>query len=194
MGFVNKYPYTNFHDINLDYILERISDLEVKMKYLEEEWSKIHVLTEDYIQAMIDRAITAEDMKIQNDLNNLHSRINSERDTYVSQQINSLRNYVDIQDNNILNASKAYTDSAEARMKLYTDDKLINYTYMYSPITGEYMDVREVVNQIVTYFHSQNSLMASEYDVMDLTATEYDNEEITAYDYDFNGKNLLPPT
>lgn len=192
MTFIHKYPYTDMHELNIDWLLERITTYEQTVKNLQDEFAKIHIVSEEYIQQMIDSAIEAEDYEVINKLEQLKQHITSEYKTYVSQQINSLKNYVDIQDNIILNTSKAYTDSAEARMKQYTDDKLINYTYMYSPITGEYMDVRDVVNQMVTYFHSQNALMASEYDVMELTASAYDAEQITAYDYDFNGKNLLP--
>lgn len=192
MPFTHKYPYTDMHELNIDWLLERITTYEQTVKDLQDEFAKIHIVSEEYIQQMIDRAIAAEDYEVINKLEQLKQQLTSEYKTYVSQQINSLKNYVDIQDNIGINISKSYTDSAEARAKLYTDDKLINYTYMYSPITGEYMDVRDVVNQMVTYFHSQNALMASEYDVMELTASAYDAEQLTAYDYDFNGKNLLP--
>ena len=52
-------------------------------------------------------------------------------------------------------------------------------------------DVRNVVNDIIYYFHTTTALTAGEYDALDLTAQAYDNYELTAYDYDFNGKNLL---
>ena len=62
---------------------------------------------------------------------------------------------------------------------------------MINPITGVYEDVRNVVNDIVSYFHTGDSLTAIEYDTLDLTAQDYDDYELSAYDYDFNGKNLL---
>ena len=63
---------------------------------------------------------------------------------------------------------------------------------MINPITGVYEDVRNVVDDIVSYFHTQDSLTATEYDTLALDADYYDNKQITAYDYDFNGKTLLP--
>ena len=62
---------------------------------------------------------------------------------------------------------------------------------MYSPITGEYEDVRVVVQEIITYYHGDNILTASEYDALDLTSTAYDAYQLTARDYDLDGKNRL---
>ena len=75
--------------------------------------------------------------------------------------------------------------------KAYTDNKVIDYTFMINPITGQYDDVRNVVDDIFNNFLSNDALTAAEYDALDLTATAYDNYELTAYEYDFNGKNLL---
>ena len=69
--------------------------------------------------------------------------------------------------------------------------KVLSVTMMINPITGEYDDVRDVITDIVDYFHSDNSLTAAEYDALSHTAQPYDNYQISAFDYDFNGKNIL---
>ena len=35
MGLFEQWPYTNFHNINLDSILEKIADLEARVSALE---------------------------------------------------------------------------------------------------------------------------------------------------------------
>ena len=70
--------------------------------------------------------------------------------------------------------------------------RVMHFTLMINPITGEFEDVRDVVTDIVTYFHSEDTLTANEYDTLEMTADDYDLKELTAIDYDFNGKNLLP--
>ena len=85
-----------------------------------------------------------------------------------------------------------HTRQNKANAKAYTDSQLSSYTMMINPITGEYEDVRNVVNDIVSYFHTQDSLTAAEYDALLLDASYYDAKQLNAYDYDFNGKTLLP--
>ena len=80
-----------------------------------------------------------------------------------------------------------------ALAKAYTDGQVLNYTMMINPITGMYEDVRNVVDDIVSYFHTADALTAIEYDALQLTAEDYDAYDLTAYDYDFNGKIRLNP-
>ena len=35
MTFPHDYPYTNFHDLNLDWIMEKINELEIRVHNLE---------------------------------------------------------------------------------------------------------------------------------------------------------------
>ena len=88
-------------------------------------------------------------------------------------------------------AAKEYSDTNLSIAKSYTDNQVLEYTKMINPITGVYEDVRLVVNDIVTYFHTADALTAIEYDALLLTAEDYDAYELTAYDYDFNGKIRL---
>lgn len=36
MGAFEHFPYTNFHDMNLDWLLQKVQELEEKVKELEE--------------------------------------------------------------------------------------------------------------------------------------------------------------
>lgn len=192
MPFIDKYPYSDFHELNLDWLLAKTKSMIVKMTYLEEEFAKIEVLTEEQIQSMINSAIATNNIYLLNELNNLHTQITNEYTSYVNNRIEQLKVYLDNQDIYYDNLAKGYADQALIDAKTYTDDQVLNYTMMINPITGQYEDVRNVVNDIVTYFHTQDSLTAGEYDALDLTAGYYDGKQLDAYDYDFNGKTLLP--
>ena len=37
MGFFNKYPYTDFHELNADFILDRIKNIENQIATIKEE-------------------------------------------------------------------------------------------------------------------------------------------------------------
>ena len=62
--------------------------------------------------------------------------------------------------------------------------------YMYSPFTGEYVPIKDVVLEL-SYLHQSDTLTAQEYDTKDKTAQEYDNLLLSAYDYDWHGKSLV---
>ena len=191
--FINQFPYTDFHELNLDWILKKMKELENTTSYLVEEFSKIEVLTEDYIQTMIDRAIETNNLVIAQQLIELKSEITTEYKGYVTAQINALTTYIDNQDVHYDQLAQGYANTALADAKDYVDSEVLDYTMMINPITGVYEDVRNVVDDIVSYFHTGDALTAGEYDALDLTAGAYDAYDITAYDYDFNGKTILNP-
>lgn len=191
MGFINQFPYSDFHELNLDWLLSTTKDLKEKIQYLMEEFAKIEIMTEDQINAMIHQAITTNNIDLYNRMNQLKTDITLEYKDYVDSSINLFKVYVDNQDVHYDELASNYALNAINVSEAYTDTKLVDYTYMINPITGEYDDVRNVVNDIVEYFHTDNTLTAGEYDALDLTAQAYDNYELSAFDYDFNGKILL---
>ena len=202
MGFVNQFPYSDFHELNLDWLIKHTKELNDKIAYLEEEFAKIEVLTEDQINQMINMAISHNNIAVYNAINqvredltiainDLNIDLTARYKAYTDAQIALQKIYIDNQDIYYDTLARSYADTAYTNAKNYTDEQVLSYTMMISPITGQYEDVRLVVNEIVEYFHTDGALTAGEYDVLDLTAQAYDNYELTAYDYDFNGKNLL---
>ena len=141
---------------------------------------------------MIDKSIADNNLILAQELQDLKDQITLEYKGYVTAQINALTVYIDNQDSYYNGLAEGYALTAENNAKDYTDSQVLSYTMMINPITGVYEDVRNVVNDIVSYFHTADSLTALEYDTLDLTATYYDGKQLTAYDYDFSGKTLLP--
>lgn len=193
MAFINQFPYSDFHELNLDWIIKKTKELEETSKYLVEEFSKIQVLTEAYIQSMIDAAIEANNEILAQQLIDLKAEITTEYKGYVTAQINTLTVYIDNQDIHYNDLAQGYAASALSDAKDYVDAEVLDYTMMINPITGVYEDVRNVVDDIVSYFHTNDALTAAEYDALDLTASAYDAYDISAYDYDFSGKTILNP-
>jgi len=192
-NFINQFPYTDFHELNLDVWIKKLKEAEANISDLQEQMSQIVVVTEDHIQQMIDTAIANNNLVIAQQLTDLKNEITNEYKGYVTAQINALTVYIDNQDVHYDQLAQGYAATALADAKDYVDAEVLDYTLMINPITGVYEDVRNVVNDIVSYFHTGNTLTAGEYDALDLTAGAYDAYNITAYDYDFNGKTILNP-
>lgn len=209
MSFINQFPYSDFHEINLDWLINNMKAVKAQMNAIQEEFNKIEVMTQEQIEILIQEAILNNNRELYNYLTQLKAQITAEDKAYTDSQISIAKSYTDdqvtsvnnrITDLNIYvdnqdvyydNLAKTYADHAVVVANQYTDEKVVDYTYMISPITGEYEDVRDVINEMIEYFHSDNSLTAAEYDALDLTAAAYDAYDLTAFDYDFNGKILL---
>lgn len=191
MGFVNQFPYSDFHELNLDWLIAKTKELMTHMDALQAEFDKIEILTKEQIEAMIGAAIATNNIELYNRMTALHEQITNEYRAYCNNQIQQLTIYVDNQDAYYNDLAEGYASSALSEAKTYTDNKVLNYTMMVNPITGVYEDVRLVVDDIVSYFHTNDALTAAEYDALELTASAYDAYEITAYDYDFSGKTIL---
>lgn len=187
-----EFPHTRTYEGDLGYLIKKLNEISKETDYLMEEFAKIIVLTEEQIQTMIDNAIAANNLVWAKELQDLKAQITTEYKGYVTAQINALTVYIDNQDTYYNGLAEGYASTALSNSKAYTDSQVLSYTMMINPITGVYEDVRNVVDDIVSYFHTGDSLTASEYDALDLTATYYDGKQISAYDYDFNGKTLLP--
>ena len=191
-NFINQFPYTDFHELNLDVWIKKLKEAEANISDLQEQMSQIVIVTEGHIQQMIDTAIANNNLVIARQLTDLKNQITTEYKGYVTAQINALTVYIDNQDVHYDQLAKGYADTALADAKDYVDAEVLDYTLMINPITGKYEDVRNVVDDIVSYFHTQDSLTAAEYDALALDASYYDAKQLNAYDYDFNGKTLLP--
>ena len=190
--FNNKYNYTDFHELNLDVWVSKLKELELNVKDIKELLEKIKVITPEEIQNMIDTSITNNNRNvIQPLLDQLKMDITFDYKAYCDGAISTLKTYVDTKDLYFDAYAQAYAAAALYEAKQYADTKLDNYMYMFSPITGEYEDVRNVVQEIITYYHGEDILTASEYDALDLTATAYDAYDLTATEYDLSGKTLL---
>ena len=192
MGFVNQFPYSDFHELNLDWLIKQTKESMDAITKLQEQMAQIEVLTEEQINAMITAAIASNNVILYNSMLELKNELTEAYKNYTNNQIAQLKIYVDNQDVYYDNLAKSYADTALVDAKAYTDQSVLDYTLMINPITGEYQDVRIVITDIFNNFLTNDSLTAAEYDALSLDAETYDLKELTAYDYDFNGKNLLP--
>ena len=194
--FDNKYPYSDFHELNLDWILETVSNLEKRVdslknefleqanKYTDEKFAEFKndlselekelntVVGELQTQySEITRVINARIQFIQNDIDNLNQKIDAEiigANEYTNQAI--------IQNNNYLIEKLSETLSSLL---------VINF------FTGEKVTIQEMFDTLAK-LHIQEPLTYTEYAEKNITNTNLSLLNITYTDLVLKGKQLIP--
>lgn len=189
--------YSNFHDLNLDYLLQQITVLKNEMAEIEtwhDEWvDKLEELENEYnrIVLMYD-TLEADFVQFKQDVNNDFARLRGEliadieeAETALQNQINAFRNEVNFQLNGFQNEITALNIKLDNAIEHFADN-----LYIINPFTGQNESISEVI-QMLASFHMEDAITAGEYDALSLTAANYDARSLTAYQYDVLAKQYL---
>ena len=174
LNFFNKYPYTDFHELNLDWLLDRMRKLEDELNDALETLS-----TEIYNQVMTDMQPTLNQLR--NDINALTNDFNSLRGQF--EDLDNAFDDFEVYINGKLEDLKNYTDASIDYVNSLTDAKILdNNTYLLSEMTT-YLNQIEILNfftgELVSiqymfdYLASLHATDALDYDTMALRAKTY---------------------
>lgn len=170
----NKYPYSDLHELNLDWILKEMKDLQAAMEGLLEEAIRV---TKEYAKEYIDSQLA----DIENDfatlqrnfdalddrVDNLNATVNAFVINF-NAEIQSLKNYIDdsidaqaLRTNLLIQQNNEYLLSV---MESYLSQiKVINY------FTGEKVTIQDMFNYLAS-LHLNDSI---DYDTMAYRAKTY---------------------
>ena len=193
--FNNNYPYSDFHELNLDWILETVSNLEKRVdnlktefieqsnKYTDEKFAELKndlaemeqelntvvvELQEQYSE--FTRVINARIQFIQNDINTLNQKIDSEiigANEYTNQAI--------IQNNNYL--IEKLSESLSSLL-------VINF------FTGEKVTIQSMFDTLAK-LHIQDPLTYTDYAKKNITNTNLSLLNITYTELVLKGNQLI---
>lgn len=197
MGVFETLPYTNFQNTNLDFILNKLGELEADVAEVVE----LSKTWEAQVEALNARmlAIEEENQALRALYDTFVEEINTRFEDLNNEFINNFEtlrlsidqrfNALELEVNNTLANFNIRLNNLDTKL----DNTLANlpdYIIMTDPFTGQPNNITNIIAELASG-QKVNSLTASEYDALDLTAQTYDNYDITAYDYDWNGKTLL---
>ncbi len=215
----NRYPYTNFHDLNLDWMLEEMTNIAHDINELL-EWKEARSERDEYYDAKIDE-LTAEYERLSALYDDFVREVNAQfaaLSTEITNQVNALETRVTNQVNQL--EADVYARLAETQAALAAEmtrfqkevrdllsvyniriqtveegldsivDQLPEMFTIIDPYTGEENSIVNVIYEIVNKSKT-NSLTAAAYDTAALTASAYDALNLTAYNYDFNGADYI---
>lgn len=181
---MNIWPYSNFHELNLDWVLQTVKELSAKVDGIKED---ILQNAKDYTDGQIHdlkEYIDAADKALDEALQQLAAVVDANRihcDEAVAAAVAVLEKAIDAASA----ADRAYTD---AQINALRSD-VSQQVFVYSPISGEYVDIQTAINELAGT--RRNALTADQYDSLEKTADAYDAVNCSAYEYDFRGKLIF---
>ena len=159
--FDHQFPYTNFHDLNLDWILTKLQELETRIDGLQELFT---AQMEKYVDMRIDEFVKGPIAEMQNEIDQF------ERDFEKFKQVsaNQYKKFSDYVDAQIALMRKDIADATArfegmiAGANAYTDASIINaenriYANLSTELakirvlnyfTGEYVTVQEMFDYL----------------------------------------------
>lgn len=173
MGLFEQFPYANFHELNLDWILAKIKELDEKVDNIEDR-----ILAQ--ANAYTDRKVAevqAEFNALESDFNAFKADINAQFASYTAKQDKAFADFqklvnaqIDLLEQEIRDAraelqtllkqANAYTDASIQMVMLQLPDiitKNIKNAKVYNLLTGKYVTIQAMFN-FLCMFHAPDAL------------------------------------
>ena len=194
-NFMNKYPYTDFHELNADYLLQRLKDVESKLDTIKEDIeSEVLAWVQEQLvpyEQQLNELIT----EVQN-LERTTQETLAQYDTRINNFINQVNaQIVEIRTElvNSINAVNALTDLKIEQNNIYLLNEITENVgdlfVVLNPFTGETVTIQDMVDYL-SAFHINDAI---DYDTMAtraLTYTQVDALNITYTDLTLHGNTL----
>lgn len=205
---INQFPYTNVHELNLDWIIHKIQEFQAEldaMDYdgriaaLESGLQKVNSIIASInktITAINERcnsledAIEANDQKILdlrellfNQIAGLQAELNSVETLYFN-----LRAYNDTSNTVIYNNACRYADAKFREFIQWVEDPEL--WMVISPVTQRLESIQQVVNELYALMRWA-SLTAAQFDGLGFTCEYLDSIGYTCWDFDNYGRYAL---
>lgn len=179
MPLWNNFPYTNYHEMNLQFILDKIKkveDLQQTVNELAGKYNDMYNKVND-LSALYDGF--AEEIRAE------MTDFETAGVAYINAALFDMENQM----NAAFADQNARISAVESRMDVL-ERTVANAYYMDSPFTGETVPMQQVIYELAS-LHMTEGLTAAEYDAADLTAAAYDALDLTAYAYDWHGSTYI---
>lgn len=173
MGLFEQFPYSNFHELNLDWILKKIKELDEKVDSIEDR-----ILQQ--ANAYTDRKVAevqAEFNALESEFNSFKADINAQFAAYTAKQDKAFADFQklvnaqialleqEIRDaraelQTLLKQANAYTDASIQMVLLQLPDiitKNIKNAKVYNILTGKYVTIQAMFD-FLCMFHAPDAL------------------------------------
>lgn len=184
-----QFPYSNFHDLNLDWIIGKIKEFNERLDTIREG---ILTAANDYTDnqiAKFNASFTNEMAAFRRDYNTFVSQVNNTLKLYQTQ--------LDLFDEELKNSIigvNARTDLAIKQNNEYiikeVQDNISSVLVVLDPFTGEIATIQEMVNYL-SNFHMQNAATYGDVQTSAKTWNQVSNFGASWQDIAVSGKNYF---
>ena len=206
MGLFEQFPYSNFHELNLDWILQKIKELDEKVDSIEDRILKeANAYTDQQIAGL--RRDFAE---LEADFTAFKSDINAQFAAYTAKQDKAFADYqklvnaqIDLLEQEIRDAraelktmlrqANAYTDASIAMLLLQLPDiitKNIKNAKVYNLLTGKYVTIQAMFD-FLCLFHAPGALTCTGVFERNNTCTEIQQYNNTCNEFITDARNFI---
>ena len=206
MGLFEQFPYTNFHELNLDWILKKIKELNEKVDSIEDR-----ILAE--ANAYTDRKVgevQAEFNALESDFNSFKADVNAQFAAYTAKQDKAFADFQklvnaqialleqEIRDakaelQTLLKQANAYTDASIQMVMLQLPDiitKNIKNAKVYNLLTGKYVTIQAMFD-FLCMFHAPDALTCGEMFARNNTCTQIVTYNKTCQEFITSAANFV---
>lgn len=174
MGFFDKYPYTDFHELNLDFVLKALKEMDSRLDELHDQiLAEAIAATKEYVDTEL-AGFLAEFADLKSDFIALTNNFNSLNADFIALK-NDTESKLNTLEQDIINAVIGVNQRTDLLLQDMYDHifsdlstqlsqiKVINY------FTGEQVTVQDMFNYLAM-LHLNDSI---DYDTMALRAKTY---------------------
>ena len=206
MGLFEQFPYANFHELNLDWILKKIKELDEKVDSIEDRILKQANAYTDQQIAVLRRDFA----ELEADFAAFKSNINAQFAAYTAKQDKSFADFQKLVNANIdlleqeirdaraelktmLRQANAYTDASIAMLLLQLPDiitKNIKNAKVYNLLTGKYVTIQAMFD-FLCMFHAPGALTCTGVFERNNTCTEIKQYNKTCQEFITDARNFI---
>ena len=196
--FTQIYPYTDYHNLNLDWVIGKVKEFEERVNNIE---SDILEQAKEYVAEQLKLAIITLEADYNNFINEVNDKIAgldesyddfvkevSDRIVLINARIDKMQDTVD----SVLAQANAYTQQAiinnndyivEQTTKALSTVTVVNY------FTGQRISIQEMFDYLAQ-FHLDNAIKYNQMNTRALTYTQFNALNMNYTDLALNGGTL----
>lgn len=196
MSFFNEYPYTNLHELNLDYILKQINSFNKRIDELSDELVKsANIYTDKKFNEIVNEFndfknyVTVELEKSKSDYVEFSAYVTN-RLVLTDNKIKELQKNLD----SALASANDYTDRAILFNNEYIIDqttKALSTVTVLNYFTGERVSIQDMFDYL-SQFHLQNAITYEQIESRQKTVDFIVGLNKSVTEFVLNGGSLIP--